>query len=948
MNIYNKTLQQISKEFKTDLKHGITDLEAEKRFQIDGPNIIPKAKKSIWHLYFAPLFNWLIILYLISSTIMFFLGDTTTSIITFGVVAINALTAVVQQFRAQKAMEALQEMAASKAVILREGKRIEVKTEHLVKGDIMVIDAGDRIPADGYIISSSSLIIDESSLTGESEPVAKLKKGEPIGKKEIPLVKQKNMVFLGSYVATGNALAVVVKTGAETEIGQIAERLGESSINEIPLRTKINNFAKYLAIGVVILLTASMSYQLFLRSMVQPLDFSVFLIVLKESIGIGMNLMPINIPLLTTIILLTGVIAIAKDGVIIRNLGGVESLGRVSVLCTDKTGTLTRNEMTVKYIWTDENEYYVSGNGYNPAGEIHLLHNFEEKEYEKEPIQIEREENLKQLIVSGFLNNNSSLTSELITKSQKKGQEKEFWKITGAPTEAALKVLYEKSNLQKNTSIIPKAKFVKEFPFDSAVKRMSKIYKFEDSSLVFVKGASEVILPLSNTIYENGKVVNFSKKRKEKVLEKLNYYAGKGYRVLSLAQKELNLKVLDVSESRHLVEDKLTYLGFVCILDPPRKNVLESVKEAEKAGVSVIMITGDSAKTASAIASHLSILSKNEKVIEGDKIEKLKKKQFEETAVFARVSPYHKQVIIQRYQESNRVVAMTGDGVNDSLALNMADVGMAMGITGTDVAKEASDMVISDDSFVSIIKGIRQGRGLFSKIRSIVYFYLVVNLMEAAVFFGSTFIPIINFHMFTYWQLTMLYLTAHSLPPLALVVDKINPHSMQEKPRDSEEIIDKKSMKLLVFHSFTMALSLVGVYIFVFLFFPVFPENSLGIVSLTVTLNQQKARTMGMAVILIVEAFAVLSIRRPNKSVVDSFRNEFFWLFPVMIGLVFTGFSLLIYQPLFQLFFSGFEIVFEWIFLTYLDWLVIILFSLPGVLGVELYKWRARKKNVYF
>ncbi|MHA2407785.1 MAG: cation-translocating P-type ATPase, partial [Candidatus Ranarchaeia archaeon] len=865
MNYFNQSPEEIVEQLKTNSESGLSTKEALERLLKFGPNEIPQAKKSIWHLYFAPLFNWLIILYLISSSVLFFLGDTTTSIVTLAVVVLNGITAIIQQFRAQRALEALQKLAADTATVIRDGKKIEVERGNLVKGDLIQLNAGDLIPADSYIMNSVSMIVNEAGLTGESEPVAKMTVGEAIQDGEVPLGDRKNMLFLGTSIATGHGRAIVVQTGPDTQLGRIAGELAGSTTQDIPLRTKINTFAKYLAIGVVILLSISLVYQTWIRLDILTLD--VFLGVLKDSIGYGMNLMPINIPLLTTIILLTGVIAMAKQGVIIRNLGGVESLGRISVLCTDKTGTLTKNQMTVKYIWADDKFYKISGNGYDPDGDIYLWDKDGAQMIGTSPVDIQTNGSLKQLITAGYLNNNAEIVSEEV-KPKKRGQTPSLvWKISGAPTEAALKVVYEKAKLKSPQDELSELTFLKEFPFDSRVKRMSKVFKQEDKTITYVKGASEVILPKSSYILKNGKRTRLEESQKQEVLELLNSFANKGFRVLSIAQREIDPKLLKDDQDRDTVENQLTYLGFACIQDPPRNGVLQAVKETETAGIDVIMITGDSKNTAGAIARELSILEKNEAVREGSEVDDLKNNDFKKTAVFARVSPEHKQTIVTRYQKDyKRVVAMTGDGVNDALALNIADVGMAMGITGTDVAKEASDLVISDDSFVSIVTGIKEGRGLFSKIRAVVYFYLVVNLMEATVIFGSSFIPF--FQLFTYWQLTMLYFTAHSLPPLALVVDRINPKAMEDKPRDSEDIIDKKLLRLMIVHALSMVISLVAIYSFALTIYPVFPENLFGIIAAEVTDRQQKARTMAMAVIIIVEAFAVLSIRRPNQSLI--------------------------------------------------------------------------------
>jgi len=688
---FNKSIEEIREQFQTNESTGLSDDEAQRRLEEYGFNEIPKVKKSIFKVYLAPLFNWLIVIYLVGALILFIAvifdpeGDLTTVLLTLGIVAINCLVAIIQQYRATKKLEALRELSAPTTVVMRNSEKKEIPTRIVVPGDILILNQGDRIPADARIMDSSNLLVDEASLTGESEPIKKLEEGISLMGDEIPISERKNMIFYGTFIATGNGKAITVRTGGNTEIGKISHLMEEAGTSEIPIRKKMNNFGKWLGLAVLLFWFGILMIRWIASG------FTNFEIVL--SLNSAMDIMPINIPLLTTIVLLTGVLFMAQKGVIIRNLAAVDSLGRVSVVCSDKTGTLTKNQMCVQNVWVNGSIYKVTGSGYNPDGNIFLMDNPKKPKIIK---NIEKHPQLKILLISGFLNNNSALVKKEIKTTTK---DKKFiykYEIIGSPTEGALNVLFQK--VMGGYNLDEEFEFVREYPFDSSIKRMTKVYKSENTYYSFTKGATEILRPQCSHILYHGKEIDFTKKLKKEVMENVNKYANMGYRILSLCYKKLDTLPKNVEEGRSICESDMIYIGFVTILDPPREGVKESVDLCNSAGVDVVMITGDSPNTAKAIASQISILSKGGNVIEGSKIKSIKSfEKLNKIKVFARVSPEHKQDIIKKYQDAKKVVAMTGDGVNDALALNMADAGVAMGIQGTDVAKEASDMVISDD-----------------------------------------------------------------------------------------------------------------------------------------------------------------------------------------------------------------------------------------------------------
>jgi len=573
-------------------------------------------------------------------------------------------------------------------------------------------------------------------------------------------------------------------------------------------------------------------------------------LIIKEVVGClitAMSIMSINIPLLTTIILLTGVLAMTKHQVIIRDLNSVESLGRVSVVCSDKTGTITKNEMTVKWIWitrfqSDGILYGVTGVGFESSGKILSIDlngvtNLREI-ITKEPETLKCEEAevkphtpFEYLVVSGFLNNDGSIVKEKVKGPDKK-REQIVYKAVGDTTDASILVLFYKSKLDSET-YKNRFQLVRSYPFDSKLKRMTKVFmdKANGKYIVFTKGATEVLLSRCNYAVKD-KITDtefLDNKKKEHILEKTRLFASEGYRVISFSFKYMDSLPPKGDNDRETIENDMIYLGFGAIIDPPREGVRDAVFEAKSAGIKPIMITSDSVETAKSIAMQVGIASEDDLAVEGNEIPSLMDEEFLRTAVFARVSPEHKKIIVERYKRRDQVVAMTGDGVNDALAISMADVGIAMGISGTDVAKQAADMVIADDSFNSIVVVIREGRGLFQKIRAVIFFYIAVNFAEALVYFASSLIP--GFYLLNTWQQIYIFMTAHSLPLFALIIDKLSKDVMKEKPRDTEGIFNIPLRNALVIFSLALAFSMAFAYFATYYgLIPVFDLNMAGYV----------------------------------------------------------------------------------------------------------------------
>ncbi len=946
-NSYFQSIDDLISKFQTDSNNGLKNSEIEKRFIKYGYNELPKIKKSLWKIYLAPIFNFLIIILIISAAIVFILGDQTSTIITFTVVIINSITVITQQFRAQKALESLRQIAALKSIVLRDGIQFEIPTKELVPGDIMILEQGDKIGADAHIINFINLTIDEAPLTGESEPVEKSNKN--IKEMNLPIQKQNNMVFMGTYINTGRGTALVTGTGLNTEIGKISNQLNEmGSIEDIPLRKKLNRLGYILGTIVIINLIILIFYKFSVLGL-QGLFFGNNINhAITSSILRSMGIMPINLPLLSTLVLVTGVLNMAQSGVIVKNLSAIESLGRVSVICSDKTGTISKNEMTVERFWINNKEYTVTGSGYDSEGEILINGDIQ---------NLRNNSTFLTFVDSSVLNNNAKLVYEDVKVKLKTSKEIAVRKALGSPTEAALLVLAEKAGYIPY-DIKNKYKILQEFSFSSEFKRMTTVCELKtDNShkIAFSKGAPEIILKIANIIEINSKENVLTNDIKEKLLKEIQTRATQGYRTLAIGYKKFE-EIGDLK--REEVENNLTFLGYVSILDPPRPGVRESVEECESGGIKVVMITGDHPATAKTIASQMRIYKEGDLIVEGAEVSKLSIKEFNKVSVFARVNPSDKEIIVEKYQSQGHICAMTGDGINDALALKLANAGIAMGITGTDVAKETADMVVSDDDFTSIVKGVRIGRGLFARIRNIIFFFICLNLMETVIFFAYEFVPL--FDLFSSeWQHIYIYAIVHSLPALALVIDKHPTDVMKEPPRDEQQLLNKNMWILLIIQAFLMGIGLVAALQFTLEGFIPLNEWNLNpaisyipVGSTQPKLLAQKARTMFITTLYIVETTFIWTFRRPNKSLIKSLKNEFsltllvISLFTLALHVLFVLFSKDVNYYVNEEF--GLDLQINFLFLSSTDWIICILMALPGLLGIELFKYLARRKNVIF
>ncbi|MHA1451325.1 MAG: cation-translocating P-type ATPase [Promethearchaeota archaeon] len=945
MAFYNLALKEIYQRLHTNPETGLSDKEADFRLGHDGLNELPKHKPKFWKVYLAPLFNWLIVIYLIGAVILFIAGkvqnteetSTTLLYITLAVVALNCIIAIIQQYRATKKLQALEELSAPTANVMRNGSWTEIPAKKLVVGDIIRLEQGDRIPADSRVIRSMILEVDESSLTGESEPVTKNENS--IKKHLLPIQSQQNIVFLGSYVTLGNANAVVIRTGQFNEIGKISKGMESINMRDIPIQKKMNNFGKWLGLSVLGFWVIS-----FFIIWVTTGRANIF-----KSLNSAMDIMPINIPLLSTIVMITGVLTLATRGVIIRNLTSVESLGRISVLCTDKTGTITEGKMAVQIIILPYSQYIITGSGYKPHGAISLIQNTEELD---EITSFDTYFPLKQLIIAGKLGSNAT-----IAKKEQIINKKVYphWNVIGSPTEGALVTLFEKAKHMLNEVELEEFQFVNEFPFDSSIKLMSKLYNIGSEYVLFTKGAPERILELCSTILQDGKLSPFTDSIKKITQNYINDFSTQGFRALSICQRKLEHKPRNTT--REYLEQDYIYLGTVFILDGSRIGVPESIEKTKDAGIDVKMITGDSLLTANSVAKKIGLLQFNDTGIDLTTDSHLDIN----SSVFARVSPTDKHTIVTQLQENSRIVAMTGDGVNDALALSKADVGIAMGIRGTDVAKEAADMIIANDSFNSIVDGIAEGRGIFARIRAVVFFYIAINVFEGLVQFVLTIILDLPYFLDTdfYLQWIFLSITLHSIPGLILTFDITNKDVMKEKPRDSEEILTKNILILLLSYGVFLAISMCFVYFlcidgtYSVTPFNIGSENFPYFADISSLQIQGKTLTMLMVTLYFCESILIFQIRRLNKSIVKSVKEDSKWWMFLLIGVLFSIIVLLMYIPGIQNWLAGIKIGdislnFRFMRLTMWDWLVCAGIASICIIGFELVKLVYRKKGITF
>lgn len=727
---YTKELNQVFNELNTR-QGGLTEDEANKRLEKYGANNLKEKKKESLFIKFIKQFNDFMIIVLIIAAIISAIvaktngsGDYIDSIIIIAIVIFNAIMGLIQEEKAEKSLEALKKMSAPNAKVRRNGKIQEIEASQVVPGDVVILEAGNYVPADCRLIDSYNLQIEESSLTGETLPTSK--QADVILNANTAIGDLKNMAFATTIVVNGHAEAVVVETGMNTKVGQIAGMIIENESPETPLQKKLGEVGKTLAITCMIICGL-----IFLIGIWKQIPITEMFM---TSVGLAVAAIPEGLPAIVTIMLSIGVTKMAKKNSIIRKLPAVETLGCSSVICSDKTGTLTQNKMTVTQI----------------RNAVGLVKNNDRR----------------------FILELGTMCTDTIESQE----------VIGEATEVAITNAAVEINLRKR-DLYDQMQRINEISFDSKRKMMTTIHKIGSKYRIITKGAPDVLIKRCSKYYQSGRIEPIFSKR-DALQEQNQIMAEDALRVIAIAYKDVEKLPREINSET--IENELTFVGLIGMIDPPREGVKEAVKTCRKAGIKTVMITGDHLQTAKAIAKELGILRKGDLAINGETLEKMSQQELERDimrySVFARVSPEHKVRIVKAFQSTGAVVAMTGDGVNDAPALKNADIGIAMGKGGTDVAKNASDMVLTDDNFVTIVEAVKQGRNIYDNIKKAVHFLLATNIGEIVAIFVGLLLGIKSPLLAI--QLLWVNLVTDSLPAIALGLEKAENNIMNRLPRN--------------------------------------------------------------------------------------------------------------------------------------------------------------------
>ena len=741
-HFFAQSTEQLLETFQVG-ENGLSEKEVQKRRNEWGYNLlVEKKRKSIPIVFLEQFQDFLVWILLAAAIISAFSGNLESTIVIIAVLILNAILGTIQHFNAERSLKSLKALSSPNAKVIRDGKKMEIPSSEVVPGDILVQEAGDMIVADGRILKNYSLQVNESSLTGESENVSKT--DQPIMKSKLPLGDQRNMVFSGSFITYGHAVILVTATGMHTEMGKIAALMNQTQERRTPLQISLDNFSKKLAIIIMLICTVVFGAEMFRgMALIDSLLFAVALAVAAIPEALGS---------IVTIVQAMGTQKMVREHAIIKELKAVESLGSVSVICSDKTGTLTQNRMTVQQVYCDKTEKkYQELSRSNPVEEI--------------------------LMDIAVLTNDS-----VITEQQELGD----------PTEIALLAMSRSIGVD-DTELRQKVPRITEIPFDSDRKLMSTLHQKNDSLILFTKGALEVLLERTTRILTNDGIEPISQQQKETIFAVNQKMSENGLRVLAFAFRNVDQNETITAAS----ETDYTFVGLVSMIDPPRVESKQAVADAKRAGIRTIMITGDHKTTASAIAKEIGILEEGQRAITGLELEELSDAELEnqiaDISVYARVSPEHKIRIVNAWQKRGQIVAMTGDGVNDAPALKKADVGVAMGITGTEVSKDAAAMILTDDNFATIVKSVQNGRNVYTNIKNSIQFLLSGNaagiiavLYTAILGLSAPFVPV---------QLLFINLLTDSLPAIAIGMELSQDDLLGQPPRNPKEsILNRKTV----------------------------------------------------------------------------------------------------------------------------------------------------------
>ena len=825
-NWHSKRLPDVFGELRSN-EEGLAVHQADARLRQYGKNKLPEAKTDgIFIIFLRQFQSPLIYILLAAGAVVFFMGETIDSLIILAVLVFNAIVGTVQEGRAQNTLLALKKYAVTKTVVLRDGKEVIMKDEDIVPGDVIILQEGEKVPADARIIVSNNLKADEATFTGESTPVHKI--SEELGGEHVPVAEQRNIIFKGTNIVSGNGRAVIFATGINTQIGKIAKQIASIDA-EIPLKANIRYLSRAIIAAVavinVMLLIAGLLYGKGIKEMFVTL------------VTLSVSVIPEGLPIVMTLILATGVWRMSKRNALVKRLQAVEALGQAQVIALDKTGTITRNEMVVQKIFVGNALYDIAGTGYEPKGEIKMG---------KEMIEPLNHPDLV------FAMKNAALCTDARIMLSEEGK----WVAMGDPTEAALLAVSQKIGLHKDL-LENEFPSIKEFPFDYNLKYRASLRKNENHATLIVSGAPENILNISKKVWRNGESHPLSASEKENLKNEFEKISAQGFRVVALGVHNKPAKNI-VPENI----SSLTFVGFFGMKDALREEIYDAVEKASDAGMKIIMITGDHKITAMAIAKEAGIYREGDKVMNGDELEKMTDLELIQrvngVSVFARVSPEHKLKIINAFKANKKIIAMTGDGVNDAPSLVAADLGIAMGRIGTEVAKEASDIILLDDNFISIVAAIEEGRSIYKTIKKVILYLFSTSFGEVLTITGAIFLgfplPVLP------TQIIWLNFVTDGFLDVALAMEPREENLIKEKfKKPNKFLVDS----LMLQRIFLMAIVMMA--------------GTLVIFSGLLNMDLVKAQTMSLVTLAVFQWFNAWNCRSENKSIfkMNPFSNMF-------------------------------------------------------------------------
>ena len=916
---HTKTIEEVAEALGTDLKRGLTAQEAQARLEQYGPNELQeRPRPSFWKMLLDQFNQFLVLILIVAAIVSFLLGEYLDSGAIMAIVILNAILGVIQESKAEEALAALQKMAAPNAQVLRDGHLLTIPAREVVPGDVVILETGNYVPADVRLVESVNLRIEEAPLTGESVSVEK--DAGLVLKEDLPLGDRRNLAFMGTVVSYGRGKGIVVATGMNTEIGLIAEMIQSYEEEPTPLQVKLDQLGKWLGIGCltvcglvfVIGVLRDTNVAMIFQPDGGPLAYlntfkQAIVDMFMVAVSLAIAAVPEGLPAVVTIVLALGMQEMIKRHALIRKLPAVETLGSATTICSDKTGTLTQDKMRAMQMYVDRTILSISGDGYKPVGEF--------------------SDNGRPVDLSGYPGSNLLLRAGLLcndARLEPDPDNDDSWRMVGDPTEGALVVAAAKAGFWREELERDYPRLA-EIPFDSERKRMTTIHPDPKwgNYVAYVKGAPDIIIGLCTKVIEDGQERPLTAERRRRILEVNEALSSNALRVLGVAYRPL--KEVPKNPTPEEIERDLTFVGLIGMIDPARPEVREAIKVARQAGIKTIMITGDYKNTAVAIAKELDLLTPDGRVLTGAELDQLDDETFtdmvEEVEVYARVSPQHKVRIVEALKKRGHIVAMTGDGVNDAPALKRANIGVAMGITGTDVSKETADMVLTDDNYASIVSAVEEGRIIYSNIRKFVYYLLSFNVGEIMAIFLAMLagwpVPL------TAIQLLVLNLVTDGAPALALGMEKGDPDIMKRPPRRPDEpVINREMIRGIAVQTVAITAATLTAFIIGLHRFP----NNLA-----------AAQTMAFATLSISELFRAYTSRSERYSLWDIgvFSNKWMqWAVLASLAIVLA----IIYVPFL-------DPIFDTTLLSLREWMVMTPLILLPAVAAEANKYFLRQQR---